>query len=58
MKPRNFPARRLARQFAADIRLMDGSPAVTAAQIYQEDTGRGGVLDQARQRRSKKQRAG
>ena len=49
MKPKNFPARKLARQIAAEI-------GVPSAVLYKEDIGRGGALDTARAVRTKKAR--
>lgn len=56
MKPRNFPARKLARQIAADLRSRSNGPArsTTARELYRDDVDRGGAMTAARQRRSKK----
>jgi hypothetical protein len=53
MKPRNFPARKLARKIAADIRSAEG--VHESAQNIREIGGND--LDQARQIKSKKRRA-
>lgn len=55
MKPKNFPARKLARQIAADLRL-NGRADAKASEILFYDLGRGGALDTARALRTKKNR--
>lgn len=59
MKPKNFPARKLARQQAARLRLQTGSSAYTAQNALLLASGRGsGLLNQARAIRTKKNRSG
>lgn len=55
MKPRNFPARRLARQIAAATRQADGRPC-TAQAVRQDSLWPHGLAVAARNRRSKKRR--
>lgn len=51
MKPKNFPARKLARKIAADVKLGN-----CAKDVHREDLGKGGALDLARAVRTKKRR--
>lgn len=54
MKPKNFPARRLARQYAADHRRAYRDRHITAAEVYAKNVNNGGDFTEARNKRSKK----
>lgn len=56
MKPRNFPARKLARQLFADPGLR--GRACSARDIHEGDVDAGGAMTRARAVRTKKRRAG
>lgn len=57
MKPKNFPARKLARQIAADSRLGLARSGTTARAVLLLSP-EAEVLDAARDTRTKKRRAG
>lgn len=56
MKPKNFPARKLARQYAAQHRMVYPDRHITAHEVYDKNLNNGGDFTASRQQRSKKTR--